>query len=243
MGTGILYAACIKNMLKMQKILILMLLLSVTFLACTDPAATEKTVFLVRVGETAISVADFSRAFDLHKSAYTYDRIKNSELAEEVRLQFLEQMIEKLIILERARELGISLSDAEIGKTVSEIQKSYPQGAFEQMLLENAVSFPAWKEELKTRLLLEKVIQKDISDKITVTDEDIEHFRSQQPKKKTKTDKKSAKQKQPEQTPEMIARLVRREKTEAAYDEWIKNLREKYTVNVNDEQWRKLADS
>jgi len=229
---------------KTEKKLILMLLPVLFFCGCTEPAAPEQAVFLVRVGETAISADDFSSAFDLHKSAYAYDRIKEPAHAEEIRLRFLEQMIEKMTILERARELGITLSDAEKDEAVSQIQKTYPKGAFEQMLVENAVSFPAWKEELKTRLLLEKVIEKDISEKITVTDEDIEHFRArQQPKKKTKTDKKSAKQKAPEKTPEMIAVLVKREKTEAAYEEWMKKLREKYTVTVNDEQWRKLADS
>ncbi|MGE0085522.1 MAG: SurA N-terminal domain-containing protein [Desulfococcaceae bacterium] len=235
-------------MAKTEKILTVIFLLPLLLCSCTDPAAPEQPVFLVSVGETGISIQDFSSAFDLHKSAYAYDRIKEPAQAEEIRLQFLEQMIEKMIILERARELGIKLSDAETGKAVSEIQKSYPKGAFEQMLVENAVSFPAWKEELKTRLLLEKVIEKDIADKITVTDEDIEHFRARlQPKMKTKTDRKSAKQKQqenvPEKTPEMIAAIVKREKTEAAYEEWMKKLREKYTVTVNDEQWRKLADS
>ncbi|MEZ4525925.1 MAG: SurA N-terminal domain-containing protein [Desulfobacterales bacterium] len=222
-------------------------LLPLLFCACTDPAALEPPVFLVRAGETGISVHDFSTAFDLHKSAYAYDRIKEPAQAEEIRLRFLEQMIEKMIILERARELGIALSEAETDKAVSQIQKSYPKGAFEQMLLENAVSFPAWKEELKNRLMLEKVIQKDISDKITVTDEDIKNFRSRrQPRKKAKTDRKSAKHRHPEtvpeETPEMIAAIVKREKTEAAYEEWMKKLRERYSVTVDDEKWRKLAE-
>jgi len=223
-------------------------LLLVLVYGCTDPAATEKPVFLITVGETSISVQDFSTAFDLHKNTYAYDRIKDPAEAEEIRLQFLEQMIEKMTILERARERGITLSDAETDKAVAEMQKSYPDGAFEQMLLENAVSFPAWKQELKTRLLLEKVIAKDISDNITVTDEDIKNFRAlQQSGKKTKPVKKSAKQKQPEniaeKTPEMIAVLVKREKTEAAYEEWMKKLRERYSVRINDQEWRKLADS
>jgi len=238
----------LSGMAKTEKILTVIFLLPLLFCSCTDPAAPEQPVLLVRVGETGISVHDFSTAFDLHKSAYAYDRIKEPAQAEKVRLQFLEQMIEKMIILERARELGITLSDAETDKAFSEIQKSYPQGAFEQMLVEKAVSFPAWKEELKIRLLLEKVIEKDIADKITVTDEDIEHFHARhQPKKKTKQDRKSAKQKQqetvPEKTPERIAVLVKREKTEAAYEEWMTKLRERYTITVNDEEWRKLADS
>jgi FKBP-type peptidyl-prolyl cis-trans isomerase (trigger factor) len=67
-----------------------------------------------------------------------------------------------MIILERAEELGLSISSDEIQKVVSEIKSDYPEDTFEKALLEFAVSYESWEARLKNRLLMQKVVDNEL---------------------------------------------------------------------------------
>ena len=47
----------------------------------------------------------------------------------------------------------------------------------------------------------------------------------------------------PEGLDETIVKLLRKKKAEEAYDEWIKKLRQNYTIEINRTLWNKLAGS
>jgi len=94
-------------------------------------------------------------------------------------LRLLNQMTIELIVLERAKVLGIEISDAEVEQAVAEIKSDYPEGVFEETLLEFAVSFKTWVDRLRTRLIMEKVIDKELKDQIVITPEDVASYYEQ----------------------------------------------------------------
>ncbi|MEE4357031.1 MAG: SurA N-terminal domain-containing protein [Desulfococcaceae bacterium] len=240
-------------------------LLCMTFACKEMKKEEEKPPYLIRVGESLMTVQEFSRAFEVHKSAYSYDLLSDAGREKKIRLQFLQQMIERLTVFERARELHIAVPDAELDKKTAEIRKNYPKGMFEESLLESAVSFAAWKAELKARMIMEKVIREDITAHIRVSEAEIEEIRKKQETeaarkkaetaKKTSGGKKERKQdkddkaddKKTEDTAEMkaarIAAFLRRNKTEEAYEGWLRNLGKQYKTEINDAQWKKITGS
>jgi hypothetical protein len=140
-----------------------------------------------------------------------------------------------MVILERAIELDIEISDEELEKAVSDVTKDYPEGGFEQILLEYAVSFPAWKERLRARLLMEKVIEEELNDSINITPEDIlayyeAHYHV---KYDFKEDSKNIN--------ELIVKQLRREKVENAYHSWIKALKNRFPVYINKAAWDNIT--
>ena len=85
-------------------------------------------------------------------------------------------MTVEMIVLERAEELGLSISSEEINKAVKEIKDDYPEDTFEKAFLESAVSYESWEARLKNRLLMQKVIDNELNNHIVITPEDIASY-------------------------------------------------------------------
>ncbi|AOY58015.1 uncharacterized protein, SurA domain [Desulfococcus multivorans] len=130
-------------------------------------------------------------------------------LWKQVRQDIFKELMIRAVMLERARETGIRISPQETEAAVQAIQQAYPPGEFEKTLLESAVSFRSWRNELKTRLLIDKLLQKDIAIPEIVAPGVADVDR--------KTEER-----------------LQRDGVEAAYPSWIRKLRRKYPVDVND---------
>jgi hypothetical protein len=145
-----------------------------------------------------------------------------------------------MIIIERAKELGIEISVSEVEKAVSEIKKDYPEDVFEQMLLEYTVSYNSWEEGLKNRLLVEKVIGEELDKQVLITPGEIsKYYEEYYVKDGLTSDFKDGS----ENIPEIIVKNLRRQKLEAAYKPWMERLQEKYTIEVNKAQLAKIIGS
>jgi hypothetical protein len=208
------------------------LLVFLSLAGCTLDSETDSSSdFLIRIGSQNVTVLDFNRALEISKSAYPYTHADDLE----IRRRLLDQLVEEAVLLEKAKELQISISEDEAERAVLEITRDYPDDTFEQILLEKAISFNDWKDRLKKRLLMEKVIAIELAEGIEITSEDISHY--------VKRHYDEAENNSPpkgEPTNITIIKALRREKTEAVYGEWIKDLKKQYAIEINRVQWNKL---
>lgn len=119
---------------------------------------------LIRVGGSTVTVREFHEAFE---SGITSPSVlySDTEALQKERFRTLNRLTEELVILERARELSIQVSDEELAKAVNDFKQDFPDDTFEQTLIENGVSYLVWEKGLKRRLLLEKVIRQEVSEK------------------------------------------------------------------------------
>ncbi len=219
------------------KILFLAIFVFIAFSGCKKNEVKKKKTYLVKVGETSITKADFEKAFEIHKTAYDYEVIKKPRVIKKAMMVFLRETIDEMTLLERARELGIDVSGKELEKAIKKITKDYPKGEFEKTLLESAISYNEWKKELKNRLIMEKVIKNDLTDKIKISSDDIKKYR----KKHFSGAKKS--QKNDAAINRLIMERLKRKKTEEKYRNWVEQLQKKYTVDINDTQWKGIIGS
>ncbi len=209
---------------------------------CSDTAPQQDDEFLLRIGEKMVTRVDFEKAFEIAKSAYPHNIMQKPEALKEAQLRLLNQMTEELILDEHARALKIEISDAELEKAVADIKQDYPEGEFEQTLLENAVSYQTWKNGLRTRLLMEKVVATELEDQISITPEDIAAYYAEHFDKDGGADgeKDASEEKEMDK---MAIKHLRRKKAEEAYKSWMNNLQKKYPVEINWEQWEKITGS
>ncbi|MDP3286515.1 MAG: SurA N-terminal domain-containing protein, partial [Desulfobacterales bacterium] len=82
---------------------------------CSGTESVQSDEYLVRIDENVLTVLDFQRAFEIAKSAYPHDIAQESSVYREVKQQLLNQMIEELIVVQRAKELNITVIDQELG--------------------------------------------------------------------------------------------------------------------------------
>ena len=129
-------------------------------------------------------------------------------------------------------------SDSELAEAIADIKADYPEGVFEETLLENAVSYHSWEEGLKKRLIMKKVISKELEENIKITPDDISKYYK---KHYIKSGTQSASGEGIEDKSAMIIKNLRRKKAEEAYALWIKNLQTRYTIEINRVQWEKIS--
>lgn len=207
-----------------------------TLVGCSDVEHKQKDEYFIKVGSRTITVADFNKAFEIAKNAYPHNSIQQPDVIREARLRLVQQMTEEMILLQRAEELGVTIKDSEVEKTLEELKRDYPDNVFQEILLEYAIPYRSWREGLKTRLLMEKVIAKELGDHIEITHDDIskyyeEHFKDD--------DTSSVVKEVPEDINNIIKKILRKEKMEKTYAPWIEKLKNNYVVEINKKELEK----
>lgn len=203
------------------------------------PSDSERTdAYLLRVGNRKITVRDFLQAFELTKTAHPDSADQSSSALQDARRQLLNEITTELVILNRAEEVGVSVSDAELDSAIAAIKADYPPGAFDQTLSEAAVPFEAWKQRMRSRLLLEKLVQAELGERIVITREEVADYYDQHYRGKAGAADSEEKFQRLKET---IVADLRRKKLEEAFVDWIDRLKEKYTVEVNSPLWAELS--
>ena len=146
-------------------------------LGCSNQGETiSQNQVVVRVDNQVLTLAEFNEYFEPIGLSSDRENGQDNNAVHEARISFLLQLVEEMIIIRRAEELHLSISPEELDEAVREIQKDYPQAGFEDMFLKQAISFEAWKERLRKRLLVEKVMRKELLEEDSVTVEEMRDY-------------------------------------------------------------------
>jgi hypothetical protein len=199
----------------------------------------SKGAYLVRIQDNSRTVSDFWQQFEIFKTAYLRSSLQRPEILQEARMRLLSQMVEDLVLTQRARELDLQVSDAELEAAFLRICEDYPPGAFKGIALEHAIPLQAWKSSLRMQLLREKLVEKELAEQVNITVEEVEKYYQEHYKKK---DFRLNLQPDAPQPETVIVENLRRMKLEAAYGPWISSLRKKYPVEVNRKAWSRLVN-
>ena len=205
---------------------------------CFKPDAS-KDAYLVRIGNDIRTVSDFWQQFEIFKTAYPPSELQDPQILREARLRLLNQMVEDLVLTQRARELNLQVADSELEAAFLGICEDYPPGSFKGIALEHAIPLQAWRSRLKMQLLREKLVEKDLAGQVNITVEEVEKYYQGHYKKK---DFRSSVRSDPQQLETAIVENLRRLKLEVAYRPWISSLLKKYPVEVNRRAWSLLVN-
>ena len=207
---------------------------------CGDAKSKYRDEYFIRVGDSVITVLDFNRAFEIAKASYSHGAMQQPDAVKEAQLRLVKQITEEMILRERAKYIGIKITDEEVKQAVEDIKQDYPENVFDQILLEYAVPYQLWEKGLETRLLMEKVIAKELGAQIQVTPDEVSKYYEAHHKNDELT---SDIKKVPKDINEAMIRNLRRKKIEEAYKPWIKELQKKYIIKINKSQWEKIIGS
>jgi peptidyl-prolyl cis-trans isomerase SurA len=101
------------------------------------------------------------------------------EQATILRLNILRQLIDDEMVMRRAEKLGLLATEEEVDRKLNEIKSPYTQQEFDQRLKEKKISLEDFKRDIRRSITVEKVMNKEVSSKINVTDQDINDYFSQ----------------------------------------------------------------
>ena len=98
------------------------------------------------------------------------------EQATILRLNILRQLIDDEIVMRRAEKLGLLATEEEVDRKLNEIKSPYTQEEFDQRLKEKKITLDDFKRDIRRSITVDKVMNKEVSSKINVTDQDINDY-------------------------------------------------------------------
>jgi peptidyl-prolyl cis-trans isomerase SurA len=98
------------------------------------------------------------------------------EQATALRLNILHQMLDDEILMRRAEKLGLLATDEEVDRKYNEIKSPFSQEEFDQRLKDKKITLADFKRDIRRSITVDKVMNKEVSSKIDVKDQDITDY-------------------------------------------------------------------
>jgi peptidyl-prolyl cis-trans isomerase SurA len=148
------------------------LLLLATLSACNKKQTSSDVV--ARVNGKAILRSEVDKYYNNQTSGAPQK--PTGEAATSLRLNILKELIDNEVMMQRAEKLGLLATDAEVDNKMTEIKAPYTQEEFDRRLKDRALTVEDFKLDLRRTLTVQKVLNKEVTSKISITDADISAY-------------------------------------------------------------------
>ena len=92
------------------------------------------------------------------------------------KLNVLDELINNEILLEKAKKLNLEASDGEVEDKFTELKSPYTEDEFQRRLKDQSMSVADLKLELRRQLSIQKLLNREVVAKISITDQDVNDF-------------------------------------------------------------------
>ena len=100
----------------------------------------------------------------------------SQEQADSLRLTVLKQLIDNELLMQRAEKLGLLATDDEVNSKLAEFKAPYTQEEFDKRLKAQGITLDDLKRDLRRSITVDKVLNKEVTSKINITDADISSY-------------------------------------------------------------------
>jgi parvulin-like peptidyl-prolyl isomerase len=165
-------------MTRSQSILPVMLAVILAGAACRDTASPSGAAAPSSPNTWAtVNGRDISR--DEVEKSFRRESAPQQPSEEEAlagKLALLNEMIVQELLLAKARELKIELTDTELDNAFNEAKKNISDDQFQKELAGRNLTPADMRETLRRDMLANKVIEREVTSKVTVTEDDVKAF-------------------------------------------------------------------
>jgi peptidyl-prolyl cis-trans isomerase SurA len=116
---------------------------------------------------------DVERAF--RRTQDTSQTLSDEE-AIALKLNLLDELIAQDLLIAKAPALKIEVPDSELDAAYAEAKKNMTDEAFQQELTKRKLTAADMRDGLRRQLLAQKVLEREVESKVTVTDQEIADF-------------------------------------------------------------------
>ncbi len=93
-----------------------------------------------------------------------------------LRLNVLQGLVEREILLQRAEKGGMLATDAEVVNRFTEMKSPYTEEEFQKQLQTRGINVDQLKDQIRREESIKKLLNKEITSKISITDAEIQQF-------------------------------------------------------------------
>src|SRR6266446_5267313 len=150
------------------------LIAALLVLASCGSASKASADVVARVNGKDITTTQLEKQFQAHLNGA--EQPPSIEEQQDLKLQVLNQMINDQILLEQASAAGLNATDSEIDVKFNEFKNQYTEDKFKDLLKEQKMTTDDIRNELRKSITIDKLVNKEITSKISVTDAEIKNF-------------------------------------------------------------------
>lgn len=138
---------------------------------CSSSSKDVSDDIVARVNGKEITAADLEKQYQGRITGAA--QLPTPEEAQALKFQLLTQMINDEILLQMASTSGLSATDAEVETKFTDLKSQYTEEKFQEMLNAQKVKPEDIKADLRKNLTLEKLVTKEITSRVNVSDAEI----------------------------------------------------------------------
>ena len=101
------------------------------------------------------------------------------EQATSLRISILRELVDNEMLMRRAEKLGLLATDDEVERKLNEIKSPYTKEEFDARMREKKITLDDFKRDLRRSLTVDKVLNKEVTSKINISDQDISNYYNQ----------------------------------------------------------------
>lgn len=152
-----------------------LLLASTLFLIAGCQKGQQQGV-VATVNGHPIFQTDVDKAYNAQLASNPQQQSLTSDQEEALKLNIIHTLIFEAIMDQRAAKQNLTATDAEVEAKLAEMKAPYTDAQFQAKLKGNDLTMDELKRDLRRNLTQEKLINKEINSRITVTDADVTNY-------------------------------------------------------------------
>ncbi len=96
-----------------------------------------------------------------------------------LKLNIIDELVNNEILLERAKKMGLEAGDGEVEDKFTEFKSPFTEDEFQRQLKDRGVTVDDLKRDLRRQLTIQKLINREVVAKVSITDQDVNDFYEQ----------------------------------------------------------------
>jgi peptidyl-prolyl cis-trans isomerase SurA len=155
------------------------LILAAGLLSVTGCNRGHSADVVATVNGRAIMRAELDKAYREQLGEAPQQRQLPQEQADSLRLNVLRVLIDYEIAEQRAAKMNLAATNEEVDAKFAEMKAPFPEEQFQERLKASNQTVEDLKRAIRRNLTIEKLFNKEVNSKITVTDTDVANYYNQ----------------------------------------------------------------
>jgi peptidyl-prolyl cis-trans isomerase SurA len=151
-----------------------LLLCCVLFAGCLGCKKSPPANVAALVNSRAITYAELEKQYQLQFSSPASGQSDDQTMIQ--KLEILRSLVDNEIMLQRAEKQGLMAVDSDVEAKFNELKAPYTQEDFQKQLDARKMTVQDLKAQLRRDLSIQKLFNKEITSRITISDKDVTEF-------------------------------------------------------------------
>lgn len=153
-------------------------LLPFSLLALSGCKTQQSADVIATVNGHAIMRADMEKAYTVQLGD-AQGQQPSSEQSNSLRLNVVRGLIDEEIVQQRASKMNLTATPEEVDAKLNEMKAPYTEEQFGELLRARHTTLDDLKHDLRRSLTIDKLLNKEINSKVTVSDADVTNYFNQ----------------------------------------------------------------